>query len=259
MWGAGAYYRHVAHQYVDELREFIDAAFTQEVAEARFAGIVQGGLQGVALRVHLHGAELVAPEFPSVFSTALLLEEDGTRRGDFDGQPDNDIDNGEEGAKKQERESDVEHTLPESVFGKTERLLADAEYGHVAQELEVHAPLQIAAHVGDTEKAYQVIFAIVDDGENLFAAGRRQATINLLDSSLLQAVHNLTGFSQIVHLFGEAAAGLVVKVADDTESGSDVVRHLMVEFDYIAIASHQNDAAGVASMLTIGLQDLAEQ
>ena len=75
------------------------------------------------------------------------------------------------------------HTLPESVFGKTERLLADAEYGHVAQELEVHAPLQIAAHVGDTEKAYQVIFAIVDDGENLFAAGRRQATINLLDSS----------------------------------------------------------------------------
>jgi hypothetical protein len=257
--GAGAYYRHVAHQYVDELREFVDAAFTQEVAEARFAGIVQGGLQGVALRVHLHGAELVAPEFPSVFSTALLLEEDGTRRGDFDGQPDNDIDNGEEGAKKQERESDVEHTLPESVFGKTERLLADAKYGHVAQELEVHAPLQIAAHVGDTEKAYQVIFAIVDDGENLFAAGRRQATINLLDSSLLQAVHNLTGFSQIVHLFGEAAAGLVVKVADDTESGSDVVRHLMVEFDYIAIASHQNDAAGVASMLTIGLQDLAEQ
>lgn len=85
--GAGAYYRHVAHQHVDELREFVDAAFTQEVAEARFAGIVQGGLQGVALRVHLHGAELVAPEFPSVFSTALLLEEDGTRRGDFDGQP----------------------------------------------------------------------------------------------------------------------------------------------------------------------------
>lgn len=104
-----------------------------------------------------------------------------------------------------------------------------------------------------------MIFAIVDDGENLFAAGRRQATINLLDSSLLQAVHNLTGFSQIVHLFGEAAAWLVVKVADDTESGSDVVRHLVVEFDYIAIASHQNDAAGVASMLTIGLQDLAEQ
>lgn len=176
----------------------------------------------------------------------------------FDGQPDNDIDNGEEGAKKQERESDVEHTLPESVFGKTERLLADAEYGTLPRSSK-YMRASDSAHVGDTEKAYQVIFAIVDDGENLFAAGRRQATINLLDSSLLQAVHNLTGFSQIVHLFGEAAAGLVVKVADDTESGSDVVRHLMVEFDYIAIASHQNDAAGVASMLTIGLQDLAEQ
>lgn len=59
----------------------------RKLPKLRFAGIVQGGLQGVALRVHLHGAELVAPEFPSVFSTALLLEEDGTRRGDFDGQP----------------------------------------------------------------------------------------------------------------------------------------------------------------------------
>ena len=76
---AGAHYRHVAQQYVDELRQFIDAAFTQEVAESGFTRIVQGGLQGVALCVYFHGAELVAPELASVFSASLLLEEDGAR------------------------------------------------------------------------------------------------------------------------------------------------------------------------------------
>ena len=104
---------------------------------------------------------------------------------------------------------------------------------------------QIAKRRWDTEKAYQVIFAIVDDGENLFAAGRRQATINLLDSLPPGGPQSYRVFPDSSP-FREAAAGLVVKVADDTESGSDVVRHLMAEFDYIAIASHQNDAARVA-------------
>lgn len=255
---AGAYYRHVTQQYVDELRKFVDAAFTQKVAEAGFTRIVQSGLQGVALRVYFHGAELVAPEFPSVFSATLLFEEDGARRGDFDGQPDDDIDNGEECAKKQERESDVEHTLPESILGETERFLTDTEYGYVAQEFEIHAALEIAAHVGDAEKAYQVIFAIIDDGENLFAASRGQAAIYLFDSSLFQAVYNLTWTSQIVYLFGKALAGLVVEVADDTKSGSDVVCHLMVEFDDVTVTAHENDAAGVSSMLAVAFQEPAE-
>ena len=104
-----------------------------------------------------------------------------------------------------------------------------------------------------------MILTIIDDGEYLLAAGGWQAAIYLFDSSPFQIIHNLAGLSQIFHFFEKAAAGLVVEVSDDTKSGSDIVRHLMIQFDDIAVAAHENDAAGVSSMLAVAFQESAKQ
>ena len=77
--GSGTYNGHLSFEYINELRQFVQIAFTQEVAELGLAGIILGSLQLIGQCVHFHGTELIAfKDFP-VFPVSLLFEEYGTR------------------------------------------------------------------------------------------------------------------------------------------------------------------------------------
>ena len=43
--GSGTYNGHLSFEYINELRQFVQIAFTQEVAELGLAGIILGSLQ----------------------------------------------------------------------------------------------------------------------------------------------------------------------------------------------------------------------
>lgn len=106
--GAWTYHGHLPQENVDELGQFVDAGLAEEVAQPCLTGIVCGCLYFVAVFVDTHGTELVAPELPAVFSTPLLLEEDGAGGGGLDGGAYYQIDKGKQGAKEKSREDKVE-------------------------------------------------------------------------------------------------------------------------------------------------------
>lgn len=50
-------------------------------------------------------------------------------------------------------------------------ILADAEYWHIAYHLDLHDTMDVIADVGDAVEMYEVAIAIIDERDNLFAAG----------------------------------------------------------------------------------------
>ena len=75
---------HVADEHIEELWQFVDVIFSDEVAEGELARIVLGGLLAVSILVDVHRAELIAPEGIAVETRALLFEEDGSGTLYFD-------------------------------------------------------------------------------------------------------------------------------------------------------------------------------
>ena len=99
---ARAHYAHVAQQYVDELGQLVYVGLAHDVSPAGLAGVVLGGLQGVGLGVHLHGAELDAVEFLVVQSVPFLAEEHRSRHGDLSHDGYDDQDGDEQGAQEEQ-------------------------------------------------------------------------------------------------------------------------------------------------------------
>jgi hypothetical protein len=89
---------------VEQLRQFVEAGFTQEAADAGDALVVLAGVfDDVAVLGHRHGAELHDPEHLAALAGAALAEQDRTRRFQGDGDGDGDQggrqdDQGREGA-----------------------------------------------------------------------------------------------------------------------------------------------------------------
>ena len=178
--GAWSHNGHLSQQYIDELGKFVDTGPPDEISDFCFARVIGCGLLLVTVYVDTHRAEFVTPEFFSVFSASLLLEEDGAGRGQFDGCAYYDIDQRKHDAKKTEGEEKVEGSFQQAVFHLYQGLLTDSEYGDIAEHLEVHAAMQVVADIRYTVETDQVVFAIVDDGNYLVLACRRQAAIYML-------------------------------------------------------------------------------
>ena len=91
----GSHEAHFPFQHVPELGQFVEAGFSEEGAALCNAGIILqleffipfgfgfrvGGQEVLQhfLRVHAHGAELIAVEFFSISSYPSMLEDDGPR------------------------------------------------------------------------------------------------------------------------------------------------------------------------------------
>ena len=115
--GAGSYDGHVAFQYVQELREFIEADSADEAADGCDAGIVLTGGESryaVFFGIHAHTAEFVDREYLPVFGEAVLLVKGGAAVS-FDKEADDEHGDGkdDEGCKG---EDDVDDALPEEVL-----------------------------------------------------------------------------------------------------------------------------------------------
>ena len=107
--------RHVAYQDVPELWQLIDVVVTHELTKTGLSRVVLRGLDKVAVFVHLHAPELVAPEFFAIQAVSALAEEDGAWHGQFDDDGDNDGQPPEDKQQEEAGEADVEQPFAESV------------------------------------------------------------------------------------------------------------------------------------------------
>ena len=133
--------RHIPPQHVPELRQLVDVRLSHEVAEGIFPRVVLRRLQPVRVLVHVHRAELIAVEVPSVQSRAQLFEEDRPRTLYLY----NKVDDGEQQrreAQERHRQHDVERPLQRLVHRVLQRVLIRRIDFHVVQEL----PLQVQAY-----------------------------------------------------------------------------------------------------------------
>lgn len=115
--GAGAYDGHVAFQYVQELREFIEADSADEAADGGDAGIVLTGGESryaVFFGIHAHTAEFVDREYLPVFGEAVLLVKGGAAVS-FDKESDDEHGDGKDD-ESCKGEDDVDDALPEEVL-----------------------------------------------------------------------------------------------------------------------------------------------
>ena len=160
---ARSHHAHVAFQHIDELRQLVDVRFPHDVSPFCLSRVVLCGLQRVGLRVHLHASELVAVEFLIVEPVPFLLEEDRSRHGYFRYDCHDDEDDGEERAEEQQREHDVERPFQHLVSEAAQRISPQAEVGHVAYHVEVHAVVQVVVYVRHAVEVNHVVFAVVDD------------------------------------------------------------------------------------------------
>ena len=79
--------RHVTQENIDQLWQFIDVRLSHEITEFRLSRVILRSLHLVGILVHLHASELIAPEFLTIDTVALLFEEDRSRRSNLDDSP----------------------------------------------------------------------------------------------------------------------------------------------------------------------------
>ena len=252
--GARTHDGHVAPEDVDELGQLVDAGLADELAHTRLARVVERGLQAVAVRIDPHGAELVAPEVVAVEPRAPLPEEDGAGRRELDGDADNDVDEGEQRAEEQARENDVEQTLGEAVLHPVERLVADGEDGRVAHQQHVHAAFQVIADAGDAVEMDEMVFTIVDDGQDVVRMGGREAAEDHLDTVGLHPGNDVVQTAQVGDGVGVGTGRLHGEIALDTETVGRVDGNLVVEVEDVFVAAQQHHGARVASLAAVPLE-----
>ena len=88
--GPGSDDGHAPLQYVDELRQFVQAGAPQESTQGGDARVALGGLGDLAVvfLVHVHAAEFVDLDDAAVPAIALLPEVNRAGTGDFDSDGD---------------------------------------------------------------------------------------------------------------------------------------------------------------------------
>ena len=255
----GTYDAHVAQQHIDELRHLVQVGLPHDVAPLGLAGVVLGSLQGVGLGIHLHAPELDDVEFLVVQPVPLLAEEEGTRHGQLGQDGDHQQDEGKEGAEEEKGEHDVEGTFHHLVGRFAQRVTAQTEVGDIAQHVQVHPVLQVVMQVGHTVEVYQVVFAIVDDGDNVVPVDRRKSAEQVLYLRMvLQIGGYLLGFAQVRTFFRKTGIGLEIEVAVYPVTRKGVVHHLVVQFEVAGRSADQYDVAQVASLAAVYLHQGTE-
>ena len=209
----GTYQRHVAQEYVDELRQLVDVGLPHKIAELGLARIVLGGLHLVGILVHLHAAELVAPELLAVDAVPFLLEENRPRRGDLDDGTHYQVDEREERDEEEARSKQVERAFDETVVQLVQGRDMQAEYRYIAYCIEPHAVMQVVAYMGYVKEMTKVLFAPTDDFQNAFALSGRECGIDLVCLMLFQVFHDPVGATQIVELFAQLGVWSIIEIA----------------------------------------------
>ena len=246
--GAGSHDAHLPEQHVDELRELVDAGLAQYLAPLGHAGVVPRGLQAVGLGVDLHAAELQAGELPAVDAGALLAEKDGPGHGEFGDYRHHDEHGDKQCAEEEQRERYVERPLDGAVARPAERLLVEAQAGHAAHHAEVHSMIEVVAHIRHAVKPYQMIFAVMDDGQNLVFLFRGKATIQVADvvAMFLQIGNHLRRRAQVRALFREFTVRLIVKIAANPIPDGWISRQFMIQFNVVFRTSHKHYSIAVS-------------
>lgn len=250
---------HVAQQYVDELRHFVQVCLAHDVAPFGLARVVLGGLQGIRFGIHLHAAELDDVEFLVVQSVTLLPEEEGAGHGQLGQDGDHQQDEGKEGAEEEKGEYDVEGTFHHLVGRFAQRVTAQTEVGDIAQHVQVHPVLQVVMQVGHTVEVYQVVLAVVDDGDDVVPVDRRKSAEQVMHLwVLLQVSRNLVGSTQVRTFLGETVARGKIEVAVYPVAGKGVVHHLVIQFQVAGRSADQHDVAQVAAFAPVHLDQGTE-
>ena len=257
--GAGTYDGHLAQKDVDELGQFVDAGLADELAYARLARIVEGGLHAVGVGIDAHGAELVAPELTPVDARALLTEEDGTGRRQLDGRAHDEVYKGKGGTEEKAGEQDVEQAFEQAVLDIGQRFAPDGEHGGVAHELHVHAALEVVADTGNAVEMDEMVLAVVDDGEYLRAVGGGKTAVDHLDAVLAdpgKGVVDVAQIGDIVRIDQRRGRG---EVAHHAETVGRVDGDFAVELVHVLVRTDEDDGAGVSAVAAITLDDGPEQ
>ena len=85
--GARTNNRHITHQYINKLRQFINTRFTNKLTYTCFTRIICCSLKNITLCIYSHRTKFVTPKFTTVFTTTFLFKKNGPRRADFNSNP----------------------------------------------------------------------------------------------------------------------------------------------------------------------------
>src|SRR3989344_1979380 len=87
-FGSGSHERHLASQYIPNLREFIQAGFSQEIADSCYSRVVLGGPYGprFLFRVPAHCSEFQNLKSFARLAKSFLFVKYWTGRACFDSQ-----------------------------------------------------------------------------------------------------------------------------------------------------------------------------
>ena len=91
--------------------------------------------------------------------------------------------------------------------------------------VKVHAPFQVVAYVGHAVKMNQVVFAVADDGQNLFAMRGSKTAVQLFGLTFLKIRDYFLGSAQIVAFLRIIVGRMLGKIATTLkpEVGSAVI------------------------------------
>src|SRR2546430_145774 len=133
MWtfGTWSHYAHVSLQNIDELRQLIEASFSQDTPDTRPSVVGLGRPADVAVggTAHSHRTKLIHLKWQAIESDPVLHEENGPRRS----QPNQYCDQTNERSNCKEREdrkTDIEDSLEQSVVKQIGRSCREVEHLH---------------------------------------------------------------------------------------------------------------------------------
>ena len=165
---------HVTNEHIEELWQFVNVIFPNEVAEGELARVVLGGLLAVGVLVDVHRAELIAPECLAVEPGTLLTEEHRTRDLNLDYHTDN---QGQRNDKETSyaANNEIKEALDQLVVGLHQRAPMVGE-----EQMFTHVH-RTQAHIGSHKSAWYII-----EMHDILIAGSHDA-INLVALFVWQA------------------------------------------------------------------------
>ena len=256
-----AHQRHVAAQHVPQLREFVDVGPAEQPADRRAARVVvaRPDRAGLALRVLVHGAELVNRERLAVQSHPLLPVEDRTGRRAADQERDQSEWN-RQAQQGRRRQHDVQRALDKRVEA-LQRHVVDVDDRDAVQILQARAQRDHLQQIGhdldvnhlapdDVEQLQHpdVLFGGECDVEVVHPFAQRDVA-GLVE----RAKNRQPAMSQVV------AASAVIHEADDVVAQlpvlQDLVGHQASEFS----GARNQDALEADARTPPPLERLADQ
>lgn len=169
-FGAGAYERHIAFKYVEQLRQFIEAYASDYPADGGDAVIVLvRELCAVLFGVDYHAAELIYVEFPAAYGKSLLFVEHGAFVVSLDGDG-RAYHEGRGQDYQDERQEYVESALDDRLVCR-ETVVSAEEQGSVEQVALVRAShedvrefrVDVGADVVLEGEFHQLVFHLAGD------------------------------------------------------------------------------------------------